>query len=44
MTVQIISTSHLAMKFPSPTKDILTVQVDQKEARECYAEILKWSL
>ena len=34
----IVSTPHLAMKFPSPSGDILTVHVDQKEARECYAE------
>jgi len=34
----IVSTPHLEMKFPSGTGDILTVHVDQKEARECYAE------
>ena len=28
------------MKFPSKTEDILTVHVDQKEARECYVECL----
>jgi len=37
----IVSTTHLAMKFPSRTGDILTVHVDQKEARECYAESLR---
>ncbi|XP_068486851.1 uncharacterized protein [Phaseolus vulgaris] len=37
----IVSTPHLAMKFPSRSGDILTVHVDQKEARECYAEILR---
>jgi len=37
----IVSTPHLAMKFPSPLGDILTVHVDQKEARECYAESLR---
>jgi len=37
----IVSTPHLAMKFPSRTGDILTVHVDQKEARECYAESLR---
>jgi len=37
----IVSTPHLAMKFLLPTGDILTVHVDQKEARECYAESLQ---
>ena len=37
----IVSTPHLAMKFLSRTRDILTVHVDQKEARECYAESLR---
>jgi len=37
----IVSTPHLAMKFPSRIGDILTVHVDQKEARECYAESLR---
>ena len=37
----IVSTPHLAMKFPSRSGDILTVHVDQKEARECYAESLR---
>jgi len=37
----IVSTPHLAMKFPSRTSDILTIHVDQKEARECYAESLR---
>ena len=37
----IVSTPHLAMKFPSPTGDILTVHVDQKEARKCYTESLR---
>ena len=37
----IVSTPHLTMKFPSPTGDIITVHVDQKEARECYAESLR---
>jgi len=36
----IVSTPHLAMKFPSSARDILTVHVDQKEARECYVESL----
>jgi len=37
----IVSTPHLAMKFPSLSGDILTIHVDQKIARECYAEILR---
>ena len=37
----IVSTPHLAMKFPSRTWDILTVHVDQKEERECYAKSLR---
>jgi len=37
----IVSTPHIAMKFPSRTRDILTVHVDQKEVRECYAESLR---
>ena len=37
----IFSTPHLAMKFPSLSGDILTIHVDQKVARECYAESLR---
>jgi len=37
----IVSTPHLAINFPSPTRDILTFHVDQKKARECYAESLR---
>jgi len=37
----IVSTPHLAMKFPSPSGDILTIHVDQKIARECYVESLR---
>jgi len=36
----IVSTPHLAMKFPSRTGDILTVQVNQKEARVLRRELL----
>ncbi|XP_068475225.1 uncharacterized protein [Phaseolus vulgaris] len=32
----IVSTPHLAMKFPSVNGDIATVHVDQKTTRECY--------
>jgi len=32
----VVSTPHLAMKFPSPSSDILTVHCDQRMARECY--------
>ena len=37
----IVSTPHLAMKFPSLSGNILTIHVDQKIARECYAESLQ---
>lgn len=41
----IVSTSHLAMKFPLESKrrdkDIVTLHVDQKIARECYAKSLR---
>ena len=32
----VVSTPHLAMKFPSPFGDILTVHSDQRLARKCY--------
>ena len=32
----VISTPHLAMKFPSPSGDILTIHDDERRARECY--------
>jgi len=37
----IVSTPHLAMKFPSANNDIATIHVDQKIARECYVASLK---
>jgi len=37
----IVSTPHLAMQFPSATKDIATVHVDQKTAWECYVASLR---
>jgi len=37
----IVSTPHLAMKFPSATGDIATIQVDQKSTWECYVASLK---
>jgi len=37
----IVSTIHLAMKFPSSEGEIITVHGDQKTARECYAASLK---
>jgi len=37
----IVSTVHLAMKFPSSEGEIITVHGDQKTARECYAASLK---
>jgi len=32
----VVSTPDLAMKFPSPSGDILTIHGDQRLARECY--------
>ena len=37
----IVSIPHLAMKFPSPQGDIITVHGDQRAARECYMASLK---
>jgi len=37
----IVSTPHLAMKFPLVSGDILTVHVDQKVSRECYVKSLR---
>jgi len=37
----IVSTPHLAMKFPSPQGDIIMVHGDQRVARECYMASLK---
>ena len=37
----IVSTPHLVMKFPSLSGNILTIHVDQKIVRECYAESLR---
>jgi len=37
----IVSTPHLAMKFPSPMGDVITIHMDQKTARECYAASLR---
>jgi len=37
----IVSTPHLAMKFPSATGHIAIVHVDQNFVRECYATSLK---
>jgi len=36
----VVSTPHLAMKFPSPSGDILTIHCDQCLARECYMATL----
>jgi len=40
----IVSTPHLAMKFPSVNGNIVTVHVDQKTARECYVASVKVEL
>ncbi|XP_020225377.1 uncharacterized protein LOC109807267 [Cajanus cajan] len=37
----IVSTPHLAMKFPSESGRIITVHADQKAARECYFASLR---
>jgi len=37
----IVSTPHLAMKFPSINGDIAIVHVDQKTAQGCYVASLK---
>jgi len=37
----VVSTPHLAMKFPSPSGDILTIHCDQRLARKCYMASLR---
>jgi len=37
----VVSTPHLAMKFPAPSGDILTIHCDQHLARECYMASLR---
>jgi len=37
----VVSTPHLAMKFPSPSGDILTIHYDQRLAHECYMASLR---
>ncbi|XP_020238883.1 uncharacterized protein LOC109817941 [Cajanus cajan] len=37
----IVSTPHLAMKFPSGSGRVITVHADQKTARECYFASLR---
>lgn len=37
----VVSSQHMAMKFPSKDKVIIKIKVDLKEACECYAQILK---
>ena len=37
----VVFTPHLAMKFPSPSGDILTIHCDQRLARECYMASLR---
>jgi len=34
----IVSTPHMAMKFPSEQGDIITIKVEPKTPRECYAQ------
>ncbi|XP_020215666.1 uncharacterized protein LOC109799505 [Cajanus cajan] len=37
----IVSTPHLAMKFPADSGQVITVHADQKTARECYFASLR---
>lgn len=37
----IVSTPHMAMKFPSEQGDIITMKAEPKTARECYAQSLR---
>jgi len=37
----VVSTPILAMKFPSPSRDILTIYSDQRLARACYMTNLR---
>jgi len=37
----VVSTYHLAMKFPSASGDIITIHVNQPTARKCYAYSLR---
>jgi len=37
----VVSTPHMAMKFPSPSGDILTIHGDQQLAQECYMASLR---
>lgn len=40
----ILSTLYLATKFPSSTREIVIVKVDQTNARECYVKSCKIEL
>ena len=40
----IVSTPHLAMKFPTEKGEIATIYVNQRDARNCYAAGLKMTL
>jgi len=40
----VVSTLHLAMKFPSPSGDILTIHYDQRLACKCYMASLRSQL
>lgn len=37
----VVSTPHLKMKFPTLTGKVVTIKVDQKQARQWYIESLK---
>ena len=40
----IVSMLHLKMKFPTLTRESVTVKDDQKQAQQCYAKSLKVAL
>jgi len=37
----VVSTPHMAMKFPASNGEIITVKADPKEARQCYMQSLR---
>jgi len=39
--VAVVSTPHMAMKFPREGGDIITNKVEPKMARECYTQRLR---
>jgi len=37
----VVSTPHMAMKFPATNGEIITIKADPKEARQCYMQSLR---